>query len=153
MTSANSTYAIIMALTGVGIPVMAALNAGLGQRIGNPYAAAAVLFGVALALSLLVAGLAGAFQHTRLTTRWTAAAAWFYCGGAFVAFYVTAITVIAPRFGIGNAIFFVLLGQIASAAAIDHFGLLGVTKSELSVARCAGVVLMAVGVFLARKAA
>ncbi|MFZ8974113.1 MAG: DMT family transporter, partial [Pseudomonadales bacterium] len=31
-------------------------------------------------------------------------------GGLFVAFYVLSITYIAPHFGIGNAVFFVLLG-------------------------------------------
>ena len=33
-------YAIIMTLAGVGIPMLAALNAALGQRIGSPAAAA-----------------------------------------------------------------------------------------------------------------
>ena len=42
-------------------------------------------------------------------------------------------------------------GQIASAAAIDHFGLFGAVRSEISTARVCGVILMAVGVFLARK--
>ena len=36
-------------------------------------------------------------------------------------FYILSITTIAPKFGIGNAVFFVLIGQLASAAVIDHF--------------------------------
>ena len=39
---------LIMLAAGVGIPVLAALNAQLGNRIGSPAAAAAVLFIVAL---------------------------------------------------------------------------------------------------------
>lgn len=140
-------YAIVMVLTGIGIPIMAALNAGLGQRIGSPFAAAAVLFGVALAISLVVAAFTGSLGEAR----WMSAPAWLYAGGLFVALYVTAITAIAPRFGVGNAIFFVLIGQMISAAVIDHFGLLGVAKSALGIARCAGLLLMAAGVFLARK--
>jgi len=77
---------------------------------------------------------------------------WLY-GGLLVALYVTTITAIAPRFGVGNAVFFVLLGQLISAAVIDHFGLLGVTRSEIDVARCAGLLLMVAGVFLSRKTA
>ena len=37
-----------------------------------------------------------------------------------------AITFAAPRIGLANAVFFVLLGQLLMAAAIDHFALLGV---------------------------
>lgn len=140
-------YALIMALTGIGIPVMAALNAGLGQRIGSPFAAAAALFGVAFVISLVVAAFTGALGQAR----WLSAPTWLYGGGLFVALYVTAITAIAPRFGVGNAIFFVLIGQMISAAVIDHFGLFGLAKSELGVARCMGLLLMAAGVFLARK--
>jgi bacterial/archaeal transporter family-2 protein len=140
-------YALVMALTGVGIPVMAALNTGLGLRLGSPFAAAAVLFGVAFALSLALAALAGALNRAN----WFVAPAWFYCGGFFVAFYVISITAIAPRFGVGNAIFFVLVGQLISAAAIDHFGLLGATKSELDLSRILGLLLMVAGLFFARK--
>ena len=57
----------------------------------------------------------------------------------------------APKIGIGNAIFFVLLGQLAAAAAIDHFGLWGAMKSTLTPRRAAGIAVMALGVYLARK--
>lgn len=52
-------YAVVMLLAGVGIPVLAALNAGLGSRIGSPAAAATVLFVVAFTVSLLIAMLVG----------------------------------------------------------------------------------------------
>jgi transporter family-2 protein len=62
------------------------------------------------------------------------------------------ITYVAPRFGIGNAVFFVLLGQLVSAAAIDHFGLFEARVSPLSFTRLFGIALMAVGVFVTQKA-
>jgi transporter family-2 protein len=49
-----------------------------------------------------------------------------------VAFYVLSITWIAPTFGVGNAVFFVLLGQLVSAAMIDHFGLFGAQVTPVS---------------------
>mgnify|MGYP000029406320 CR=1 FL=1 len=77
------------------------------------------------------------------------------CGGygaaMLVAFYILSITFVAPRFGVGNAVFFVLLGQLASAAAIDHFGLFGATVSPLSLTRAAGIGLMAAGVFVTQQ--
>ena len=57
----------------------------------------------------------------------------------------------APRFGVGNAVFFVLLGQLISAAAIDHFGLFGAQISPLSLTRAAGIGLMAAGVFVTQQ--
>ena len=48
-----------------------------------------------------------------------------FLAGLLVAFYVLSITWVAPRFGLGNAIMCVLLGQLISAAVIDQFGLMG----------------------------
>jgi bacterial/archaeal transporter family-2 protein len=61
------------------------------------------------------------------------------------------ITWIAPRFGVGNAIFYVLLGQLISAAAIDHLGLIGAIVKPLTLWRAGGLMLMAVGVLLTQR--
>lgn len=42
-------YALVMLIAGLGIPVMAALNAGLGAKLENPMLASTVLFVVAIA--------------------------------------------------------------------------------------------------------
>lgn len=68
-----------------------------------------------------------------------------------IAFYATSITFIGPRFGMGNAIFFVLLGQIISAVIIDHFGLMGVPVARIDLIGIAGITLMVVWVLLARR--
>jgi len=78
---------------------------------------------------------------------------YFYLGGVFVAFYVLSITWVAPRFGVGNAVAFVLLGQLISMAAIDQFGLLGAPTHTITLQRCIGLILMSVGVFLAVRRA
>ncbi|MEL7099499.1 MAG: DMT family transporter [Pseudomonadota bacterium] len=144
----NGTYSLVMLLAGVGIPVLAALNAALGRLIGSPASAAVVLFVVALLVSLataLITGIrpialvGGAPRHLLLA-------------GALIAFYVLTITYIAPHFGVGNAVFFVLLGQLISAAAIDHFGLFGAQVSPLNLTRAAGIGLMAFGVWVTQQA-
>ena len=141
-------YAIIMALAGVGIPVLAALNAQLGGRIGSPAAAASLLFVVAFATALVVALIHGPQGFTKLAT----APKHLFLGGVLIAFYVLSITFIAPHFGIGNAVFFVLLGQLFSAALIDHFGLFGAQVSPVSMTRAAGIGVMAIGVWLTQQA-
>lgn len=141
-------YALIMLLAGIGIPVLAALNAALGVRLGNPAAAACVLFVVALLSALAVFALTGGHGLDRVGS----APRHLFLGGVLVAFYVLSITFIAPQFGIGNAVFFVLVGQLISAAAIDHFGLFGAQATALSAARIGGIALMAAGVWLTQLA-
>lgn len=141
-----SAYAAVMFTAGLGIPVLAALNAALGQRIGNPAAAAVVLFLVALT----VASLAAIVTGPKALIQAKDAPPHLFLAGALVAFYVLSITWIAPHFGVGNAVFFVLLGQVVSAALIDQFGLFGAQHQTLTAARMGGLALMAGGIALIR---
>lgn len=141
-------YALIMLAAGIGIPVLAALNAQLGSAIGAPAAAAVVLFAVALsvaAVTMLLTGPGGLRGVTDQPPH-------LFAAGALIAFYVLSITWIAPRFGVGNAVFFVLLGQLVSATAIDAFGLFGARPVPISAMRIAGLVLMAAGIALTQFA-
>lgn len=47
VNNAAPAFAAIMFFTGVGIPILAALNGGLGARLGSPMAASMILFGLA----------------------------------------------------------------------------------------------------------
>ncbi|MBV7394008.1 DMT family transporter [Mameliella sediminis] len=141
-------YAIIMLLAGIGIPTLAALNAALGQRLGSPAAAAVVLFCVAMLTTLAVWAATGGRGMSGLLT----APRHLFLGGCLVAFYVLSVTFIAPHFGVGNAIFFVLVGQLISAAAIDHFGLFGARVSPLSLTRATGIGVMMLGVWITQRA-
>ena len=141
-------YAGVMLLAGLGIPVLAALNAALGVRLGAPVAAATVLFAVAFCATTLLLVLTGPGALARLP----GTPKHLFAAGLLVAFYVLSITFVAPRFGVGNAVFFVLLGQLVSAAAIDHFGLFGARVSPLSLTRASGIALMALGVWVTQRA-
>ena len=147
--SAFLPIAAMMFAAGIGIPIFAALNSALGQQLGGPLAATAVTFAIGLVIALallLVTGLpsASAFTFERPYI-------WF--GAIFMLFYGTSVAFAAPRIGLGNAIFFVLLGQIVAAAAIDHFGWLGAIQSALTPKRLLGIAIMALGLYLARKPA
>jgi len=138
-------YAILMLFAGIGIPIMAALNAGLGGKLQSPSLAAAILFLVGMVASLVYMF---AFEGMPKTFLGAKAPFYFYLGGLFVVFYVLGITWVAPRFGIGNAISFVLLGQLISMMTIDQFGLMGAPQISITLPRLAGLVFMVVGVFL-----
>lgn len=138
----------IMLLAGIGIPVLAALNSTLGRHIGAPAAAASILFIVAFCVALFVALVTAPQGFSRIPS----APRHLFLAGVLVAFYVLSITWIAPQIGVGNAVFLVLLGQLISAALIDHYGLMGALTKPLTAMRVSGIAIMAVGVFVTIKA-
>lgn len=144
--NANLTYAAVMLSAGIGIPVLAALNAALGTRIGSPFTAAAILFTIAVLGAWVAAALTGFEGATKLAE----APKHLFAAGLLILFYVLSITMIAPKFGVGNAVFFVLLGQIVSATLIDHFGLFGAQVTPINWTRASGLGLMIAGIGLTR---
>lgn len=143
-----ASHALIMFAAGIGIPLLAALNARLGANIGSPAAAATILFVVAGLAALATATFTGPAAFRALPGQ----PAHLFLAGLLVAFYVISITWIAPSFGVGNAVFFVLLGQLVSAALIDHFGLFGARVAPVSSVRLAGIAVMGLGVALTQLA-
>ena len=145
MNSQSWMYGTMIA-AGIGIPLMAAMNAGLGLRIGAPASTMLLLLlaaGVAGIVTLLTGGVSlRAIQ---------AAPPWLYLGGLAVVFYILSITWLGPKIGIGTAILCVLFGQLLSSALIDQFGLFGAPKVPMDIRKLAGLILMAGGILLYRK--
>ncbi len=142
-----SFSASIMLAAGLGIPILASLNSALGQFIGSPVVAVIVLLGVAFITICLISLTTNNLPITKLID----APKHLFIAGFFVVFYMLSVTAIAPHFGVGNAIFFVLLGQLISAAVIDHFALFGSSGSSLTLTRATGLALMSLGVWLTQQ--
>ena len=134
-----------MLLAGLGIPIMATLNGGLAVKLNSPALAATILFLVGLVVAVIYL----IFTEGVPSMLYVENTPWyFYSGGFFVMFYILSISWVAPRFGISNAVAFVLLGQLVAMSLIDHFGLIGASKYAVNTRRIVGLVLMAIGVFL-----
>lgn len=145
MINGSPFYALLMLLAGLGIPVMAALNGLLSAKLNSPTQAVFILFAVGFSIASTVL-----LSTEGLPRTWfTSTTPWYlYCGGLLVIFYVLGITWVAPRFGVSNAISFVLLGQLLSMTTIDHFGVFGVTQYSITSQRSLGLILMTAGVLL-----
>ena len=137
---------VLMFFAGVGIPIMAALNADFGTRVGSPWAASMVLMAIGLVVVAVSVAINGLPSRQMFDVPWRD-----YLAGFLVAFYLLSITWAAPRIGLGNAVFLVLLGQICSAAAIDHFALFGALRTPITLQRGLGIACMAAGIALARR--
>ena len=136
----------LMLIAGMGVPVMAALNANLGAKLGDPILAAAIL---CLAASLTVIGLL-AVRAAPLTEALWRANPLYYMAGVLFVFYIGSITHSAPRIGLGNAVYLVILGQLISTVIIDSNGWFGAAITPLTLKRGAGLFLIAGGVYLAK---
>ena len=138
-------YALLMTVAGIGIPVMAALNGSLGIKLQSPALATTILFIVGCSVSIAYLFISGEVPKSPFNKSIPIV---FYLGGLFVIFYILSITWVAPKFGVGNAISMVLLGQLISMTFIDHYGLLGAIKHTISIQRLSGLFFMLLGVYL-----
>lgn len=144
-------YALWAFAAGAVIPVMATFNAQLARSIGS--APAAVLI-------LLFVGLLGATAY-QLSTRTPLpdvstllnARGYFYTGGLLVVFYMISVTLLIPKFGVGNTILFVVCAQMCSSALIDHWGLFGVPVRPISWLRFAGLLVILAGLVMVQLGA
>jgi bacterial/archaeal transporter family-2 protein len=129
-------------LAGLAGPVQAAVMGELGERVGIvPALALSAFVTMALALSALAVARQGVGELARQP-------AWLWTGGAISAFIVIAVTVAPPRIGTTAAIGVIIAGNLAMAAVIDRFGLLGQEQIGLSWPRVLGIGLLAAGATL-----
>lgn len=144
-------YALWASMAGLFIPVMAVLNARMGRTLGEPLHAAFVLF----AVGLIATGLASMAFVGRLPSPTTLrlVAPIDFLGGAIVGFYIFSVTSLAPRFGVGNAILFVMTAQIFTSAAIDHFGGFGAPVRPMTWMRAGGLLLLLAGLWATQLSA
>lgn len=146
MTQTPFGIVALLCVAGAGIPVMAAMNAGLGIRIGNPMTAVFMLCVVATIGSGIIMAVVGPANPANLFK----APPLYYFAGLLFVLYIASMTFFAPKIGVGNAVMLILCGQLIAAAIIDHFGLMSAAITHLTPRRALGLLLMGIGVVLAR---
>src|SRR6267378_5752518 len=136
-------------IVGALIPVQAATNAAMSRAIDSVALTSLALFAIGFVVVAAWAVVIREPLPSLETLRHVPA--YGYLGGFIVASYVIAITFLAPRLGVGNAIRLVVTGQIVAAVAIDHVGAFGAVVQRFTMGRAIGAVLMIVGIILARR--
>jgi bacterial/archaeal transporter family-2 protein len=135
----------VAAVVGGLVATQAPLNSQLGRVVGGVNAsvvALAVSFVALLTLATLTDGLGGirrigdAPLHVAIG------------GGLAGALYVGSIVFTVRALGVGGLTALTIAGQLGLAIVIDHFGWLGVTRTPITAAKVAGVLLLALGTWL-----
>lgn len=145
MTRSAAFLALWTLLAGAGIPLIGVLNSGMARALGNPFAATALMFGIAF---LVAFGLTLAFYGLPGLGQFGAAPAISYGAGLLIGFYALSATIIIPRFGTGSFVAFILIAQLVTAAIVDQFGLFGMTRHPLNGIKLAGFALIMCGIAL-----
>jgi bacterial/archaeal transporter family-2 protein len=129
---------------GIAGAAQASVSGALGRRVGTIGSAG---FGVVLA-AILVVVLALALGRGGSIVAAIHQPAWLWLGGLFGAVIVLAIAYAPPRIGTFATVALLIAGQLVAGALIDAFGWMGSPKIPVTVARVAGLVLVAAGAAL-----
>lgn len=130
-------------IAGAGIPLIGVLNSGIARSIGNPFAATAIMFAVAL-LAAVAATLP--IHGVPPLSRLGSAPAWSYGAGLLIGFYALSATIIIPRLGAASFVAFILIAQLVTSALVDQFGLFGMARRPIDAMRLAGLATIAAGI-------
>ncbi len=136
---------LLTAFTGGLVALQAPINSGLGKAVGT-WQAAFVSFAIGTLALAIIASLASGGLGEVAGVRDVSLV--YLAGGLLGAAYVTTILVTVRTLGAGGVVAATIAGQLAVSVVVDHFGLLGVTKQPITLARVVGVVLLGLGTYL-----
>lgn len=144
----SNLYILFAVAAGAGVAAQAVINARLRFILGAPVWAATAQFVVGLVLLVLYA--ASSRQAVPAAADFARAPWWMWTGGLFGATFILMAVVATPVLGAALMLASSIVGQLAAALVIDHYGLFGATVVPVNGTRVLGVVFLAVGVILIR---
>ncbi|TGX55003.1 DMT family transporter [Sphingomonas gei] len=138
---------ILAIIAGLCVATQTPSNAMLARSTGSLWLAASISFGGGTAL-VVAAWLL--IDRTPLATA-RQAPPWAWIGGLYGAFFVAAVAFAAPRLGLALTLTLTVAAQLTAAVIFDHFGLLGLDRTAITLPRLIGVGLILTGVLLVRR--
>jgi len=127
------------------LALQAPLNSLLGRTVGGLQAAVVAFMiglGALLAVAVVAGGLGGIANAG--DAPW-----WALVGGGLIsALYVASIVFTVRALGAGGLTAATIAGQFTLALVVDHFGWLGVERQPVTLAKLAGLALLAAGTWL-----
>jgi bacterial/archaeal transporter family-2 protein len=147
--SPATVAALAVLIAGMGVAVQATLLSIIGRRVGvlsaTTMAAVVGLVGIAVVTLLATRTIDGVVAAFRQPT-WL----WLIGGGLGIAI-LAVLTFGRPHLGTFGTIALLIGGQLAASLLIDSLGLFGVDRVPFTLARGAGLLLLAAGAVLALR--
>ena len=137
-------YLIIALAAGVALATQSAINTQLAKAMsGEAVIATFISCGVGTIVLFVIA-----WVKTDLWGNLSAIPSqpwWKLIGGVLGAIVVFTTVLLAPKLGITAMLFFIIVGQLITAATIDHFGLIGMPIREVNITKFIGLIIVAFG--------
>ena len=137
-------YLIIALAAGVALATRSAINTQLAKAMsGEAVIATFISFAVGTIVLFFIA-----WVKTDLWGNLSAIPSqpwWKLIGGVLGAIVVFTTVLLAPKLGITAMLFFIIVGQLITAATIDHFGLIGMPIREVNITKFIGLIIVAFG--------
>lgn len=141
------SFILIALCAGVALATQAAINSQLaGSLMGQPVVAALISFATGTLLLFCIcwwkADLFTALQQVPKQPFWK------LIGGPLGALVVFTTIFLAPKMGVTNMLFFIIVGQLITATVIDHFGLIGMNARPIQMWQVIGFLFITLGLAL-----
>ena len=137
-------YLIIALAAGVALATQPAINTQLAKAMsGEAVIATFISFAVGTLVLFFIAWVKTDLWGNLSTVPsqpW-----WKLIGGILGAVVVFTTVLLAPKLGITAMLFFIIVGQLITAATIDHFGLIGMPIREVNITKFIGLIIVAFG--------
>ena len=137
-------YLIIALAAGVALATQSAINTQLAKAMsGEAVIATFISFAVGTIVLFFIAWVKTDLWGNLSTVPsqpW-----WKLIGGILGAVVVFTTVLLAPKLGITAMLFFIIVGQLITAATIDHFGLIGMPIREVNIMKLIGLIIVAFG--------
>ena len=137
-------YLIIALAAGVALATQSAINTQLAKAMsGEAVIATFISFAVGTIVLFFIAWIKTDLWGNLSTVPsqpW-----WKLIGGILGAVVVFTTVLLAPKLGITAMLFFIIVGQLITAATIDHFGFIGMPIREVNITKFIGLIIVAFG--------
>ncbi|MFT3932082.1 MAG: DMT family transporter [Chitinophagaceae bacterium] len=142
-------FYVLPILAGVAMTIQSGINSQLRIAINHPFMAAFISFFVgtlALILILLLSKQSLPPLAAYNSINW-----YKFSGGLFGVFVVTVTLLSVKEIGVANMFVLVIAGQLITAVCMDHFGVLGLNISPITLKKLAGIAFLVAGAWLVNK--
>ena len=141
MTKLLTLPFLIAAISGLAMAVQGTLNSVLAQKTSLLSATLVVhVIGSIVTVVAILVQRVPLLKHDWLAVPW-----YLYLGGILSVIIVGLVALSIPKIGVCNATTAIIVGQVATAVLIDHFGLFGVQAIPWSFWQIIGLALFAAG--------
>jgi transporter family-2 protein len=129
-------------LVGMQAPVNARLSSSVGKLQAATFSFLVGTIALVLITAVVTQGGFGSLRHVA-SVPW-----WALVGGLFGAVFVVVALATVTTLGASGLTAAVITGQLGVSAVIDRFGLLGISRQQLTPTRIVGLLVLVLGVFL-----